>query len=530
MIRGLKLLTLSITAVAATSEPAATGTDGLSATGAAAELTPAITLITDAITKTNAASAKEARLCKEEQDATILWDQTVNTPESRAEAKGNREARLAAKKELAGALANRLKVLQDFLEKLYKSRQRLGGHIHRVNDMFSTVYGANTQTQVNAAETIKLLGISVSQPHSPMFKPIKLPKHEMEADAAEASKLENDPDTSTATNEVSEPEAVTPEVPAPTSGDESTVIADNTAESSTTEEAATAAEAAEEASEQKAAILETKNVDENAPADVKDEQLADATDLAEAAASSSDQAGSLMELESKINGCEGKDCNEAYTAAFALYKTTYLVNKANVEHFENERKALGGFRDGLKALIKKKEDKMAALAAQLKALEASMANPGPTLESLFKMIKQHYDVSKKSCSLMAGRSKTMVTLLSDPNNEGFLELIKAGKVDCQGENAPVDTSASDAAAAAAAKDATHLASETVEPIEDVKPEEAPTGTTDEVPDVKEDASLEKVSATSIPEPPMNGENTEIVNIESKADANDKGTEILDAQV
>ena len=30
---------------------------------------------------------------------------------------------------------------------------------------------------------------------------------------------------------------------------------------------------------------------------------------------------------------------------------------------------------------------MAALAAQLKELEASLANPGPTLESLFGLIK-----------------------------------------------------------------------------------------------------------------------------------------------
>ena len=144
-----------------------------------------------------------------------MWDQTVNTPESRAEAKGNREARLAAKKELAGALANRLKVLQDFLEKLYKARQRLGGHIHRVNDMFSTVYGANTQTQVNAAETIKLLGISVSQPHSPMFKPIKLPKHEMEADAAEAESLENDKEADAPASEAVAPDAAAPEAAAP---------------------------------------------------------------------------------------------------------------------------------------------------------------------------------------------------------------------------------------------------------------------------------------------------------------------------
>ena len=72
--------------------------------------------LTDAMDKTKSASTKEATLCLEEQDATTLWDKTVNTPESRAEAAGNRAARMAAKKELAGALANRLKVLQAFLD------------------------------------------------------------------------------------------------------------------------------------------------------------------------------------------------------------------------------------------------------------------------------------------------------------------------------------------------------------------------------------------------------------------------------
>ena len=67
-------------------------------------------------------------------------------------------------------------MLQEFLEKLYKARQRLGTHIHRVNDIFQDVYTAVTDAQVDAAEAIKLLGISLAQPHSPLFKPIKLPK------------------------------------------------------------------------------------------------------------------------------------------------------------------------------------------------------------------------------------------------------------------------------------------------------------------------------------------------------------------
>lgn len=489
-----KIALLGLSVVAA-QDIAATGSGDM--TGSASELAPAVTLITGAIVQTKDASAKEAKLCLEEQDATTLWDKTVNTPESRAEAKGNRAARLAAKKELAGALANRLKVLQAFLEKLYTARQRLGGHIHRVNDIFQTVYGVNTQTQVNAAETIKLLGISVSQPHSPMFKPIKLPKHEEEADAAEAAKLENeDPDQMVGTK----PEASeAPETPEP-------VVADTESP----------AEAASAADDQQDAVLSNDQANESATADEKDEQLADATDLADAAASTA----SFMELESKVQqymqGCSGEDCSHAYTAAFGLYKTTYTVNKANVEHFENERKALGGFRDGLKALIKKKEDKMAALAAQLKELEASMANPGPTLESLFKMIKQHFDVNKASCALMAGRTKTMLQLLSDPNGEGFLELVKAGKVDCQGEMAPVVVAESEPPVT------TVESVESVEPVQPVIPE--PPVEEEEVPPVKESPE-----PTEIPAPPANGESSEIINIDTGGDDN-KGDEIFSAQV
>ena len=53
------------------------------------------------------------------------WHDLVNSPESLAEIKEAREGRKAAKRELAAALGKRLKVLQEFLEKLYKARQRL---------------------------------------------------------------------------------------------------------------------------------------------------------------------------------------------------------------------------------------------------------------------------------------------------------------------------------------------------------------------------------------------------------------------
>ena len=155
------LVSLAVLGNALAQDGVATSGSGVAAaTGGAGDVQPALDLITEAMAKTRAAAASEKALCTAEQKSTQEWHDLVTSPESMAEIKEAREGRKAAKRELAAALGKRLKVLQEFLEKLYKARQRLAP-IHRVNDIFQDVYTAVTDAQVDAAEAIKLLGISL---------------------------------------------------------------------------------------------------------------------------------------------------------------------------------------------------------------------------------------------------------------------------------------------------------------------------------------------------------------------------------
>ena len=84
----------------------------------------------------------------------------MNSPESLKEIKEARELK-GGKRELAALLGTT--GAPEFLEKLCKARQRLGTHIERGEYLPGCLQcGHNAQT--DAAEAIKLPGISVSQP------------------------------------------------------------------------------------------------------------------------------------------------------------------------------------------------------------------------------------------------------------------------------------------------------------------------------------------------------------------------------
>lgn len=303
------------------------------ATGGAGAVQPALDLITEAMAKTKAAAASEKALCTAEQKSTQEWHDLVNSPESLAEIKEAREGRKAAKRELAAALGKRLKVLQEFLEKLYQARQRLGTHIHRVNDIFQDVYTAVTDAQVDAAEVIKLLGISLAQPHSPLFKPIKLPKKDkmdMEGEQAAAEEgVAGSADAAAAAASGS----LLPGVPTPQAEDIETAPAD----------AGGAAPVADGADGADAVEVAQANAD---AAQAEEQAKEDSGEPADSSLASATSLSSFMELEARVAthvaGCEGADCNAAYTQAFGLYKYTYGVNKGNSVHFEKERASLGG--------------------------------------------------------------------------------------------------------------------------------------------------------------------------------------------
>ena len=129
-------------------------------------------------------------------------------------------------------------------------------------------------------------------------------------------------------------------------------------------------------------------------------------------------ASSLMELEAKtltqVSYCKDMDsCSKPYTQAFKLYKLGYAHTKQNKLFFEKERAALGGFRDGLKEIIKNKEDKKSALEKQQAEIAAKLANPPPGLDALFPLIDKHEEIVHKGCSEMKGRSDKALAELKD---------------------------------------------------------------------------------------------------------------------
>lgn len=143
-----------------------------------------------------------------------------------------------------------------------------------------------------------------------------------------------------------------------------------------------------------------------------------ATGGEQVAAEDTATTASLMELEaktlSKVSYCKDMDsCKKPYTEAFKLYKLGYAHAKQNKVFFEKERAALGGFRDGLKEIIKNKEDKKAALEKQQAEIAAKLANPPPGLDELFPLIDKHEEIVHKGCSEMKGRSDKALKELKD---------------------------------------------------------------------------------------------------------------------
>ena len=127
---------------------------------------------------------------------------------------------------------------------------------------------------------------------------------------------------------------------------------------------------------------------------------------------------SLMELESttmaQVSYCKDMDsCKLPYTQAFKLYKLGYQHAKQNKAFFEQERAALGGFRDGLKELIANKEAKRSALEAQQAEIASKLANPPPGLDALFPLIDQHETIVHKGCGEMKARSELALKELGD---------------------------------------------------------------------------------------------------------------------
>ena len=363
------IIAASESAVAITADDA-TGAPALDTAQSDAALASAKALINRVRTTGEALMAKEESLCKEEFDGVNEWQATIEgNAAQRAADKAKRNADKAA---LGAAIGGRLASLNKFLDWLKTIRRQLGEHIQRTNKVFQSVFDANEQCVKEASKVMQDLGYVVSLPWSPFVTPIIVPKQDkLDADAL----ADTDP-----TNDVGATGAAS-------------------AASATTTNAAGA----------------------SAPTGAADAVDTAATGAAEDATGGAEMetpVASLMEMESsmmnQVSYCKDMDsCKLPYTQAFKLYKVGYGHAKQNKAFFEKERAALGGFRDGLKELIKNKEDKKASLEKQQADIAAKLANPPPGLDSLFPLIDQHEELVHKGCSEMKGRSEKALKELAD---------------------------------------------------------------------------------------------------------------------
>jgi hypothetical protein len=364
-----------------TTEPMedATGAPALDTTQSDSALAGAKAVINNVRSNGQALMMKEVSLCKEEFDGVNEWQETIEG--NAAERAANKAKRNADKAALGAAVAGRLASLNKFLAFLKTIRQQLGEHIQRTNKVFQSVYDANEQCVMEASKVMQDLGYVVSLPWSPFVTPIIVPKQD-KLDAEAAADTDPSDDIGATGNEAG--------------------AATGAAEDSATGSAA--------------------DVQEKVP------------------------AASLMELESsmmtQVSYCKDMDsCKLPYTQAFKLYKVGYGHAKQNKAFFEKERAALGGFRDGLKEIIKNKESKRAALEKQQAEIAAKLANPPPGLDALFPFIDKHEEIVHKGCSEMKARSEKALKELAD------IETIfdSKGCVTCGDQ--PAATGASDEVAA-----------------------------------------------------------------------------------
>ena len=355
------IIAASESAVAITADDA-TGAPALDTAQSDAALASAKALINRVRTTGEALMAKEESLCKEEFDGVNEWQATIEgNAAQRAADKAKRNADKAA---LGAAIGGRLASLNKFLDWLKTIRRQLGEHIQRTNKVFQSVFDANEQCVKEASKVMQDLGYVVSLPWSPFVTPIIVPKQDkLDADALADTDPTND-------------------------------IGATGAASATSENAATGA------------------------ADAVDTAATGAAEDATGGAEMETPVASLMEMESsmmnQVSYCKDMDsCKLPYTQAFKLYKVGYGHAKQNKAFFEKERAALGGFRDGLKELIKNKEDKKASLEKQQADIAAKLANPPPGLDALFPLIDQHEELVHKGCSEMKGRSEKALKELAD---------------------------------------------------------------------------------------------------------------------
>lgn len=84
-----------------------------------------------------------------------------------------RDARMADKKALSGALEDRIDGLAKFIKELKGIRSNLGHHIARVNKVYGDKYQANLNDQTSASAALHDLSLDFTAPHNIKLNPIQ---------------------------------------------------------------------------------------------------------------------------------------------------------------------------------------------------------------------------------------------------------------------------------------------------------------------------------------------------------------------
>jgi hypothetical protein len=356
----------------------------------ASQITEIKKVVANAITDTNKYAGEQKAACTIEEAESKKWAKEAD-PEAAEKA---RLERRKGKQALLEAIEYRQKILKKFLDKLYAARFTLGDSIHRTNNIYFSAYDANVNTQIQAHNAIRFLGVAsigkYNRGSMGIFVPIKLPNiHDDEKEEAAAEKKDG--------------------VEGVTGG------------------AATGA---------------TGGVDSDASPEVQHQKTLIANNHAEYKAAKQRQ---LMEVQSKVDSktanCVGAECDADYKATFVLYKLAFDTDCANYKVYDVEQRTpLALYREGLKHLIKVREEKLKALEKQAAELRASLADPGQTLAELFPLIDQHIKIQDVACKKMPINTEKVLKELKSMQAD-----IAAGKFSCEIEGGEKDISATGSA-------------------------------------------------------------------------------------
>ena len=86
----------------------------------------------------------------------------------------------------------------------------------------------------------------------------------------------------------------------------------------------------------------------------------------------------------------------------ALYDVAMANSQQTKQNIEKERSTLGKFRDMLRALILKREAKLAKLTKQLADINAALETNESFAKDVWPYLIKHYEVTQKSCTMMQG--------------------------------------------------------------------------------------------------------------------------------